>query len=190
MNNLSYVPGVYEALAATELGKRIWIFLNESENRLRMRTASDLGRPALEALEEPLLERFRQDVLPDRVKQMIGHMARQVMEAEGYVIDAQHVKLTGGAPFSRATRYKRPNAVVFHIWRSSDDPRSVALTPDRVSDKLPVAEHEEWRYWKTVEGPVRASVLLYPIDLQKAKKDIGEQGYHLLRVERLLRARQ
>lgn len=80
----------------------LWVFLNEDETRIRMCTASDLGRPAVEAIEEQLLERFGAKVLEDRVKQMIGHMTRQAMEQDGYVVDAQNVKITGGGLHSRA----------------------------------------------------------------------------------------
>jgi hypothetical protein len=37
-----------------------------------MCTASDLGRPALEAVEESLLKEFKEKLLNDRVKQMIA----------------------------------------------------------------------------------------------------------------------
>jgi len=38
---------------------------------------------------------------------MIGHMTRQVMEARGFAIDAQGVRVRTGGLFVRATRYKR-----------------------------------------------------------------------------------
>jgi hypothetical protein len=49
------------------------------------------------------------------------------MGPEGYVIDAKDIKMTGGAPFVRATRYKRPDEMVFHVWRHSEDVRELAL---------------------------------------------------------------
>lgn len=184
----TYSSGVFQSLASSSLGKKLWLFLNEPETRLRLRTASDLGRPALEAVEEPLIERFGADVLDDRVKQMIGHMTRQVMEQAGYAVDAQNVKMTGGAPFSRATRYKRRDAMTFHAWRQNSDPRALALTSNKTGDGLPGAGTKDWHYWKSFEGPLRACVGLGLTNVAVAKAEIETKGYYQHRLARVLRA--
>lgn len=188
MNTLSYASGVFRTLAASSLGQRLWSFLHEQETRVRLRTASDLGRPALEAVEEPLLERFGAEVLDDRVKQMIGHMTRQVMEQDGYVVDAQNVKITGGAPFSRATRYRRRDAMTFHAWRLASDPRAIVLTSNKTGDGLPGVGTEEWRYWKSFEGPLRACIGLGLPDIARARAEIETTGCFLHRLTRVMRA--
>jgi hypothetical protein len=40
------------------------------------------------------------------------------MERRGNVIAQQNVKITVGAPFSRAIGYKLPEDVMFHAYRS------------------------------------------------------------------------
>ena len=103
----TYDPWRFSDLAATDLGQALWAFLNERDNVLRMETASELGQPAVAALASRLVERFSDAVKQHRVKRMIGHMARQVMEHHGFVLDSQNVRVRVGNLFSRASRYKR-----------------------------------------------------------------------------------
>lgn len=67
----------------SEIGQQPWAFLTLPENVARLETASELSKPAVEGIEEQLLEAFREGVLADRVKQMIGHMVRQILEQRG-----------------------------------------------------------------------------------------------------------
>lgn len=188
MNGSIYIAGVFRTLSTSPIGQELWSFLNEDVMRVRLRTASDLGRPALEAVEEPLLERFGADVLDDRVKQMIGHMTRQVMEQEGYIVDAQNVKVTGGAPFSRATRYRRRDAMVFHVWRLASDLQAVAITNNKTGQGLPGEGTKEWQYWKSFDGPLRARIGLGLTDIARAKAEIETTGCFRHRLTRVLRA--
>lgn len=188
MATFPYIPGNFSTLAASPLGIELWTFLNRPDSRLRMCTASDLGRPALEAIEELLLQEFNDKVLDDRVKQMIGHMTRQVMENEGYVIDAKDVKMTGGAPFVRATRYKRPEAMVFYAWHNSEDIRELALTSYKSESRLPVPAKGSWLYWKSFDGNLRLCVSLGIKNVEKARHEIETNGHFLHRMERITRA--
>jgi hypothetical protein len=105
---LAYDPGRFADVADTPLGRRLWKFLLEPENVLRLEVASELRHPAVEGIAERLLERFGDDVRPDRVKQLVGHMVRQVLEARGFALDAQNLRTRFGAGlFSRASRYRR-----------------------------------------------------------------------------------
>ncbi len=89
-----------------ENGSEIWSFLNEPENVVRMETATYLARPAAEPLSPFLLERFGDPTRADRVKQMIGHMIRQVLEHRGYRVDRNNVRINReGNIFTSATRY-------------------------------------------------------------------------------------
>jgi hypothetical protein len=101
-----YKPWRFTDLSDTKLGKSLWLFLNERDNVLRMETASELGRPAVEALATRLVENFRDEVDDNRVKRMIGHMVRQVMDKD-FEIDGPNARVRTGNLFKRGTRYKR-----------------------------------------------------------------------------------
>lgn len=105
-----YDPGRFSDLAETTIGQELWAFLNEHDNLIRMDTASELGRPAVEALATRLVERFGDQVRENRIKQMVGHMARQIMEGRGFALYTQGVKVRTGDLFSTASRYHRRGA--------------------------------------------------------------------------------
>jgi hypothetical protein len=68
-------------------------WLHSPFNQYRMATAAFLERPPIEALAPYRLDKFGEAVKADRVKQMIGSMVRQMMEASGYQLDRQHVPI-------------------------------------------------------------------------------------------------
>ena len=104
---MNYRPEKFSDISDSHLGKALWKFLNRDVIIARMETAVDLGKPAAEAVARKLAEEFGDDVKVGRVKQMIGHMIRQVMESRGYEIDIQNVKvLADKRLFVKATRYK------------------------------------------------------------------------------------
>jgi hypothetical protein len=103
---MEYYPDKFSDIADLTLGKDLWNFLNQQDNIIRMETAIDLGKPAVEAVAGKLVEQFGDDVRVDRVKQMIGHMVRQIMESRGFQLDAQNVKvLQDRRLFKKASRY-------------------------------------------------------------------------------------
>lgn len=110
LTNLEYDPRNFSDLYETKLGREIWHFMRRSDNVVRMATASFLRRPAVEPLSPGLLEEFGPAVGEDRLKQMIGHMARQVMEAVGYQIEQprRSIRITRENLFSSGARYRRP----------------------------------------------------------------------------------
>ncbi len=183
---LNYVPETFTSLYNIPLGQDLWIFLNEPETVLRMKTASDLGKPALEGIEETLLERFEQHVetlSEDRWKQMMGHMTRQVMAAAGYVIGQQNVKVNS-AVFTRATRYDKSGSFTFHAHRGGG--RAIALTGDRAGTNLP--KDQKWAYWKSFESGIRARIGFGLEDEKNAITEIQQKGYYLHDLPRLFRA--
>jgi hypothetical protein len=105
--SLAYAPLRFTDLANTKLGRALWLFLNERDNLLRMETASELRRPAVEAVATRLLATFGDEVRGDRVKRMIGHMTKQVMKHQGFELDSQNVRVRTGELFVRGTRYIR-----------------------------------------------------------------------------------
>src|SRR3954467_3112676 len=89
----AYNPEKFASLYASELGQRIWSFLIRPENVARLETAPELGKPAVEGIEEQLLAEFREEVLADRVKQMVGHMVRQILEQRERGLDQHDSKV-------------------------------------------------------------------------------------------------
>ena len=102
---MTYVAGNFSDLSNTELGRNLWDFLNESCSKEKMVVATRLHRPAVQGVDFELLGHFGQDVRQDRVKQMTGHMVRQIMEDQGYVLDRQNVKCPRSPLFTSASRY-------------------------------------------------------------------------------------
>ncbi len=101
-----YRPDKFANTFKDEGGQALWDFLNEPDIRLRMTTASYLGRPAVEPLSPALLQRFGPSIKRVRLKQMIGHMVRQVLEARGYRLDRSNVKIARvGNMFASGSRY-------------------------------------------------------------------------------------
>lgn len=106
----NFDAGSFSDISTTTLGKKLWSFLNERETFVRMETATLLRRPALEAVQLHLLERFGDEIRVDRWKQMTGRMARQVMERHDYILDRTGVRISRGSLFTSAARYKTVNA--------------------------------------------------------------------------------
>lgn len=103
---MPYYPEHFSSTYEKGGGPDLWEFLNSPDNVVRMETATYLSRPAVEPLSPKLFERFGEHVQADRIKQMIGHMVRQIMEGRGYHIDRNGVRITrSGNIFTRGTRY-------------------------------------------------------------------------------------
>lgn len=125
-----YNPDKFAKEYATSEGQMLWKVLNEDANVARMETASDLGQPALKPLEDILLREIGVAITEDRMKQMAGHMVRQIMEEKGFEHDVDGIKLAS-APFYKASRYRRrdrDDGIVLHLFRDSGDPNQLALT--------------------------------------------------------------
>ena len=105
---MTYIPGSFSDVFKTSLGQRLWDFLNEHDNLIRMETATYLGRPAAEALGPNLLATFGDEVRVDRIKQLIGNMIRQIIEPRGYQMDRQNVRVPPDRKdlFTSGTRYR------------------------------------------------------------------------------------
>lgn len=103
-----YRPDRFARTYATERGHALWNFLNRQDNVMRMETASYLLRPAVEPLAPHLLREFGGEVTQRRIKQMIGHMARQILEARGFRLHQSGVKIRRrGNFFASGSRYIR-----------------------------------------------------------------------------------
>lgn len=91
-------PRIFAVLDADEMqARKLWNFLCAKENVIRMITATELGKPAAEAMSYPLVAMFGyrppstdQFVL---FKQITGYMIKVIMELFGYVVDQKKVKV-------------------------------------------------------------------------------------------------
>ena len=106
--SVNYNSGPFRNVYHTPLGRKLWKFLNRASTIRQMQNASDGGRPAVEPLGAPLLAQFGSQAGEDRIKQMIGHMVKQVLERNGY----EWVRYGGsvrpsGRPFTSGSLYKR-----------------------------------------------------------------------------------
>ena len=105
-----FQPGSFSDISSTEVGLELWKFLNSEDSIIRLETATELRRPALEALQTQLLERFGATIKADRWKQMMGRMVRQIMEHHGYSLDQTGVRIRDGVLFTSAARYTKCGA--------------------------------------------------------------------------------
>jgi hypothetical protein len=101
-----FAAASFSDIAKTPLGKQVWSFLNNHDIVIRLETATYLRRPALEAVQRELLAKFGDEIRPDRWKQMMGRMTRQIMESKGYALDRSGVRIRDGELFTSAARYK------------------------------------------------------------------------------------
>ena len=105
-----YRPDRFTATHARENGDALWSFLNRGDIIVRMETASYLARPAVEPLAPLLLREFGGEVAQRRIKQMIGHMVRQIMERRGYRLCHSNVRIARrGNIFASGSRYALPD---------------------------------------------------------------------------------
>lgn len=181
-----YRPGPFAAVAETQLGQALWEFLLEDATIRAMEVATDLGAPAVAGVEEGLLRRFGGDVLNDRIKQMLGHMVRQIMERRGYVIDQSEVRLNS-IPFAKGTRYRRSDAYQVHVFRNSRDGREVCMSDSRTPRGLPdPGLGARWSLWRSFSTRLRARVG-FGVELEQVRTAIVASGYFRTRLGRVLR---
>ena len=89
-------------------GQDVWKWMWRDDNLVRLETASDLRRVAVEPLQRFLLQDFTPAfVTQHRVKQMIGAMARQILEHRGYEWVGKGYKVSTGNLFTTGSKYQR-----------------------------------------------------------------------------------
>ena len=127
---LEYKPDKFAMyFNSNKIWQELWGFLNQKESIIRMETASDLNRPALEGVLELLEDRFEK-YYPNKktnkgefnkLKQMTGHMIRQVMEkasSNNYSWFKYNVKLKKyyddqkPSIFVRASLYRKTDRII------------------------------------------------------------------------------
>jgi hypothetical protein len=193
----TFNPRRFTDIADRPESRALWEALNTDVAKTKMRTASDLGRPALEGVAEDLLVQFERQFADDnpfreRFKQMAGAMARQVMEGEGYVWVRDNVPMSG-VPFSRASKYRHRDADDLHVWRLSTNPRFIGVTLVKDNSQLPAQVEGSWVYYKLVDGKLqhRRSRLYFGAgirDIVKAQAELESSSFYIEQTERITRA--
>lgn len=110
-----------------------------------METASFLERAAVEPLAPGLVAEFGSNIAQDRIKQMIGHMVRQIMEARGYEIDRPGLRITRESLFSSGARYQPQN---------HNRDRTMKITPEQRQAWLERTSKSPFNIWldKQIKG--------------------------------------
>lgn len=136
--DLKYDAQNFRDLYDTELGKALWDWLRRLDNLVRMETATYLGRSAVEPLAPYLVYEFGGDIEDDRTKQMIGHMARQILEALDFSLARKGMRITMGGLFTTAAKYEDPN-----------DPRNrtMSISADQRQAWLQKTAHSPFNRW-------------------------------------------
>lgn len=101
---------------------KLWSFLITRENVIRMITASDLSRPAVEALPPNIFDYCIDKNDLTSFKQTLGYMIKIIMEMFGYVVDQKKVlvrkeedgdsKSSNLPSFKVASRYMKINTKI------------------------------------------------------------------------------
>lgn len=177
--------GTFEREYRSPDGQKLWRVLNRPDVVARMETASDLGRPALAAVEDILLEELRAVILGHRFKQMAGRMTKQVLAGRGFEHEASGIRVNS-VPFYKASRYRRRNRPSLYLFRSSTEFRDICLTDTREGAKLPPLERGRWIYVNMIDSPIKASIG-YGFNMEQAISTVGRQGYSRHTVPRMLR---
>ena len=104
----AYRPDHFKHHYATPLGRALWDWLHHPDTLQIMEVASYLRRPAVEALSPYAEARFGAELRRKSTRQMIGHMVRQVLEAKGYHLDRNNVRIRRpGNMFFSGSSYRR-----------------------------------------------------------------------------------
>lgn len=183
---LDYIPMQFTRDYNTDLGRELWVTLNSDVVIARMETASDLDQPALKPIEDILLSLFDEQILADRIKQMIGHMVRQVMESRGYEHVTTDVRMNS-VPFYKASRYRKAGRDTLYLFQSSKDRREIGLTNERDGRKLPAApDGAKWKFVNVLTSPIKANIG-YGFVLASAVAEVEKAGYYRHRIPRVMR---
>ncbi len=104
---MNYQAENFSSLFRASFSPDLWEYLQRRETIIALEIATKLRKPAVEAIGDDLIRAFGTVVQQRRVKQMIGHMIRQIMESRGFIVDAQRVPTRFDKLFSSGSRYKR-----------------------------------------------------------------------------------
>jgi hypothetical protein len=101
----NYKPERFASLYA-DVGPKLRQFFASPVVLALLEGSVKLRRPAVEAIEERLLQHAKDDVQNQRVRQLVGHMIRHLMAELGYELDQPEVRLPSGVLFTCGARYR------------------------------------------------------------------------------------
>lgn len=108
MKTIYIPPRNFIGLNRKPICKKIWDFLNEHDNIVKMKAACYFKKPAAQIMSEGLLEKFGEAIRDDQIKQLIGSMIRQILENEGYEHEKHGMKINDEDNiFTKASRYSK-----------------------------------------------------------------------------------
>src|ERR1700733_3409317 len=125
LEGLRYKEGHFNIKSPT-VKNALWRFMLRLENVIRVEAVTAVERPAVEALSGPLIWEFGRDIAQPSIKKMVGHMARQIMEALEYKVDRPRVRITRPGLFSTGMTFR------LSVQRRSR------------SDRVTAEHHREW----------------------------------------------
>ena len=129
--------------------KAVWAFLTRAETIARMETATSMERAAVEALSDPLIAEFGIEIDQREVKQVIGHMVKQVMESLGYEAE-RTLRITRPGLFTSGLAFRRHGTL---------RDRSTPVTNEERRAKLNTVQPDAFGAWfdsqvRTADGTV------------------------------------
>ncbi len=178
--------GTFDGEYQTPEGQKMWMLLNRADVVARMETASDLGYPALAAVEDILLEELGRLMMDDRYKQMAGRMVKHVLEPRDYEHEISGIRINS-IPFYKASRYRRRGQIGLYVFKNSKEPRLFCLSDKRKKESLPEPEDGRWIYVNYFTSRLKTQIG-FGFDLAEMVPIVRERGYHLHRSQRVLRA--
>lgn len=102
---IPFIDPRYKSFGATDLGARLWAYLNKNVTIAYLERAIELDRPALVGMGWRLIERFGEEVKNDVVKQAIGAMVRQILESRGHQFMKGNVAFRNDVLFASGAKY-------------------------------------------------------------------------------------
>ena len=154
---MKYEPKNFSDLFATPMGADLWEYLQRPSVVLALEVATKLHRPAIEAIGDDLIGEFGEVVRSKRIKQLVGHMVRQLLESRGYELEAQRVVARCDGLFSTGSRYRRagtPSPRPLKLEKAEQEPAQPVPRPKdkKPVDKEPVTTEEggdgsDWAAW-------------------------------------------
>lgn len=80
--------------------------LLESEMMIvKLLLATKLGHPAVEGVDDDLYIAFGEQISEDKVKQRIGKIVKEIMEAQGYIVHKRNVMCASSDIFTSGSVY-------------------------------------------------------------------------------------
>lgn len=124
---------------------------------------------------------FRDEMLVDRVKQMVGHMTRQVLEQADWILDQSDVRVHS-VPFMKAARFRRaPIASPFARSAAAGIRVNVVITDRR--EQAPLPTDARWSFNATLSSLLQAAIAFAMCDL---RQHVLAHRFQRVRIERML----